>query len=169
MNEQFDIYKQIREHSYTRDNCFLCGCILNDDNRTEEHVIPKWLQGKFNLWNQHIILLNGTSIPYRLLTIPCCFECNNKYLNPFEVKVKTSFNAGYDEFERLDKETIFLWLGKIYFGIMYRELFLDVDRSNSENGTITTPEYVQTFNSHFMFLQGIRKRQKFKNFFPASI
>jgi hypothetical protein len=36
------------------------------------------------LWNQSIVLLNQTEIPYRLLKIPCCSECNNEHLGRLE-------------------------------------------------------------------------------------
>jgi hypothetical protein len=169
MTELTGIFKQIEEHTFTVDKCFLCGCSLTKENRTEEHVIPKWLQHQFKLWDQKISLLNGTLIPYRFLTIPCCFECNNHHLRPFEDKIKAAFDNGYDEFQKVDKELLFLWLGKIYFGIMYRELFLNLDRADPEKGTITNPEYFKSFYSHFLFLQGIRKLHRFNDFFPASI
>lgn len=169
MVELTGIFKQIEEHTFTADKCFLCGSTLTNETKTEEHVIPKWLQHRFNLWDQKITLLNGTFIPYRLLTIPCCFECNNYHLNPFEDKIKRAFEVGYEEFEKLEKRLLFLWLGKIYFGIMYRELFLSFDRTKPEKGTITNPKYLESFYSHFLFLQGIRKRHSFNGFFPASI
>lgn len=34
--------------TFTNDRCFLCGELLTDDNRSKEHVYPKWLQNKFN-------------------------------------------------------------------------------------------------------------------------
>ncbi|MDP2174471.1 MAG: hypothetical protein Q8K70_01030 [Bacteroidota bacterium] len=169
MTELTGIFKQIEEHTYTIDKCFLCGCELTNDNKTEEHVIPKWLQNQFNLWNQKITLLNGTLLQYRYLTIPCCFECNNLHLKPFEDKIKSAFEGGYDTFNKLDRETLFLWLGKIYFGIIHRELFLSADRAKPDYGTITNPEYLKSFYSHFMFLQGIRGKHSFRDFFPASV
>ncbi|MEZ0487300.1 hypothetical protein [Fibrella aquatica] len=163
------IFKIIEEHTFTPDKCFLCGCLLTDETKTEEHVIPKWLQNRFNLWDQKIFLLNGTLLPYRQITIPCCFNCNNIHLKPFEDKVHEAFKIGYEAFRELDKNILFLWLGKIYFGIIYRELFLRIDRSNPEKGTITSTGYLKSFYSHFLFLQGIRKKHSFQNFFPASI
>jgi len=169
MEELSGIFKQIEEHSFTINECFLCGCELTEENRTEEHVIPKWLQHKFDLWDQKLSLLNETLIPYRFLIVPCCFECNNIHLSPFENKIKEAVDSGYDAFEKLDRESVFLWLGKIYFGIMYRELFLTVDRSDPTLGTITNDHYLKSFYSHLLFLQGIRKKHSFNNFFPASI
>ncbi|GAA5520379.1 hypothetical protein LQ318_01515 [Aliifodinibius salicampi] len=169
MSELTGIFKQIEERNYSIDQCFLCGCQLNEENSTVEHVIPKWLQYEFNLWDQKITLLNGTLFPYKNLTIPCCFECNNIHLKPFEDKVKKAFENGFEGMCSLSEETLFYWLGKIYFGMMYRELFLNLDRADPEKGTITNPEYIDSFFSHFLFLQGIRGKHSFSNFFPASI
>ncbi len=169
MTDLTGIFKQIEDHPFTADRCFLCGTCLTSENKTEEHIIPKWLQNQFNLWDEKISLLNGTLIPYRLLTIPCCFKCNNHDLKPFEDKIKAAVDSGYEEFQKIDKESLFLWLGKIYFGIMYRELFLNLDRADPDKGTITNPEYLKSFYSHFLFLQGIRKLHTFNDFFPASI
>jgi len=163
------IFKQIEEHTFTSDKCFLCGCQLTKGNKTEEHVIPKWLLNKFNLWNEKITLLNKTLLPYRQLTIPCCFQCNNIHLGPLEDKVLEAFDKGFENFKILDQQTLFLWLGKIYFGLMYRELFLVADRKTPKKGTITNPEYLKSFYSHFLFMQGIRNKHSFKDFFPASI
>lgn len=163
------IFKQIEEHTFTSDKCFLCGCLLTDKNKTEEHVIPKWLQRKFNLWNQNIILLNGTNFPYRYLTIPCCFECNNRHLEPLEKRILNAFNSGFESFSKLEPEVLFLWLGKIYFGILYKELFVKIDRTDPASEMIHGPGFLDKFYAHFLFLQGIRKQHKFKDFFPASI
>ena len=35
---------------YTRNRCFYCGRLLRGQN-SREHVFPKWLQEKFNLWD----------------------------------------------------------------------------------------------------------------------
>lgn len=169
MTELSGIFKEIEEHTYTSDKCFLCGCLLTTENKTVEHVIPKWIQNRFNLWDEKISLLNGTLLPYRNLIIPCCRNCNNRHLQPFERKISKSFNEGYDSFKQLDKETIFLWIGKLYFGIIYKELFLSTDVRNPAYGTITNEKYLKSFYTHFLFLQGLRGKHKFKDFFPSSI
>ena len=73
--------------TFTNDRCFLCGELLTDVNRSKEHVYPKWLQNKFNLWNASLILLNNTPIRYKDLTIPCCKRCNGIMSNKIEKSV----------------------------------------------------------------------------------
>ncbi|MEH6908831.1 hypothetical protein V7008_24635, partial [Neobacillus drentensis] len=53
-------------------HCFLCGAPLTEENSSDEHVIPSWLQKKHDLWNQQLRLMNHTYISYRYLKIPCC-------------------------------------------------------------------------------------------------
>ncbi len=65
------------------DCCFLCGALM-DGSKSAEHVFPKWLQNRYDLWNQKIELLNGSLMPYRQLTIPCCEKCNNEHLSSLE-------------------------------------------------------------------------------------
>lgn len=164
-----EIYKKIEANKFNEDCCFLCGTDLNITNKTLEHVIPRWAQSRYNLWDQKISLLNGTEINYRNLTIPCCSSCNNNFLQPIENKILKSIDKGVSAVRKLDRETVFYWLGKIYFGLMYKEMFLFEDQRNPKGGTILTSEYIKSFNAHYMFLQGIRKLHRFKEFFPASI
>lgn len=169
MEKTENIFDKLRSHNFDDSCCFLCGDDLNDDNRTKEHVIPKWLQRRFNLWDQKIVLLNQTTISYRQLTIPCCSECNNDYLQPLEDKIKEALENGVEEIRSLDKNILFYWLGKIFFGMMYKELFLLYDLKNPDKGKLLNPENIKKYQSHLLFLQGIREAHKFIHFVPYSI
>lgn len=164
-----DIFEKLESHKFDESCCFLCGVNLDQENRTIEHIIPKWVQNKFNLWNQKITLLNGTNFEYRYLTIPCCFKCNNKYLQPIEKLISNAINDGVEAVRQLDTNILFYWLGKMYFGMMYKELFLSLERNNPQEGKILSTDYLKTFNSHHLFLQGIRSLHKFNSFLPYSL
>jgi hypothetical protein len=73
----------LSERIYSGKRCFYCGKLLRG-SRTREHVFPLWLQKRFALADQHLTLLNGTQIPYRHLTVPCCPTCNNVHLSKLE-------------------------------------------------------------------------------------
>lgn len=150
-------------------SCFMCGIDLEDTESTIEHVVPKWLQRRFNLWNLNLCLLNRTDIPYRQLTIPCCQECNTDYLSPVEDTISKAVEEGPEKVRELGKEIIFAWLAKIYYGIIYRELLLPLDRSAPEKGSIVTPELLQLYRTLHLFMQWIRWPIKFEGFFPASM
>jgi hypothetical protein len=145
--------KAVLDHPYQKDTCFVCARVLDDENRTDEHVVPKWLQERFNIWNKRLDLLNGTSIPYRQLTIPCCFECNNLGLSPLENRVRTAITAGYEAVNQLPPLDLFRWLAKIYLGFQFRELFLAFDRSSPDSGSILSPDFLQQYSMLHFWLQ----------------
>ena len=97
--------------------CFTCGSV----STTKEHIVPKWLQRKFNLWNQQLVLPNGTSIQYRQLTIPVCSRCNNEILAPIEARIQSKKESNSD---------IWKWAAKIHYGLTRKHDFLEWDRSN---------------------------------------
>ena len=45
-------YSPFETMTFTYDKCFLCGEPLTKENNSDEHVFPKWLQHKFNLWEK---------------------------------------------------------------------------------------------------------------------
>lgn len=156
------------EMMFSETNCFLCGLDISE-NVTEEHIFPKWLQRKYDLWNQTITLLNGTLLPYRRIKIPCCNVCNGKHLSQLEERISKAVEIGYEEFIKLDKDDIFYWSAKLTYGMFFKELSLNVDRRNPELGTITTPKIMERFRSLHTLLQGIRIKTQFSPVKPYSL
>lgn len=156
-----------RDH-LNEDRCFLCGTALDSTNRTVEHVFPKWFQNRMNLWDKRINLLNGTSIPYRQLVIPCCTTCNSTSLAALEAEVEVATQSGRDGFLRLDETKRFQWLSKIYYGLLFRELSLLLDRTDREAGTIISAAFLEEFASLHMHLQSINYRTEFDPRVPWS-
>lgn len=95
--------------------CFICG----EPATTDEHIFPKWLQHKHDLWNQKIALPNETTISYRQLTIPCCATCNNERLSAIETRIKDEVASDQD---------LWQWGAKIHFGLLRKHDFLEWDR-----------------------------------------
>lgn len=169
MEKENFILQKIENRNFSKDECFLCCPELNNSNSTVEHVIPKWLQKKYNLWDQKITLINGSNLFYRNLTIPCCFNCNNKFLQPLENRIKKALELGIEELKKVSEVDLFLWLSKIYFGIIYKELFLKSNIKDPNSSTIVSPEKIDSLFMHYLFLQKIHLDVGYRNFFPASI
>ena len=154
---------------YGMDFCFLCGVELAPDRNTDEHVIPRWIQDRYDLWDQKLTLLNRTTIFYRQLTIPCCFGCNNEYLGDIERQVQRACDAGREAVLALPRVTLFLWAGKILYGLLYREHLLSANRRAPEEGPIVPAELLEQFMLHHQFLQAARLPFEFFPHVPASI
>jgi len=144
------------DRSLTLDGCFLCGSRLTPQSGTEEHVFPRWLLRKFNLWDAELNLLNGTSIRYPRLRIPCCRTCNGNYLGPLEQRIRTASEAGIQAFDSLDRAHVYQWLLKMFYGIMFKEMFLLVDRKDPLSGAIVLPDFFEDFHTSHAMLQSIR-------------
>jgi len=148
--------------------CFLCSAPLRTRNRSDEHVFPKWLQNRFKLWDQRLDLINLTSIPYRQLTIPCCKTCNNVHLARIEDSMRAAVDSGPNAVAKLPHSTVYMWLSKIFYGILYRESLLRADRRIGIR-PIVPKQVLQELRLHHDFMQGIRRSLDFPFGVPGSI
>lgn len=149
--------------------CFLCGRSILSGSYTREHVIPSWAQTRYKLWNQELVLVNGTSIPYRHLVVPCCDECNGSHLGPLEDSMSATVDEGHKAVKALGTRTLFLWLGKMFYGMLYKELLLLLDRSDPSKGKIITEDFLRQYEMHRLFLQQTRAQVRLLDFEPGSV
>lgn len=157
-------YNPFESMTFTNDRCFLCGELLNEENSSDEHIFPKWLQNKFDLWDKEITLLNGSQIKYRMLKIPCCKDCNGEILSTgLEKKIGEAVEGGYDNFIKLEEKVIFQWLLKLSYGMLFKELSLNVNLRNPNEGKIMTPEILKNFNTMYLLLKTVLYDTEFVN------
>ena len=150
-----------RRWRFGHSSCFLCSRPLRTKNRTQEHVFPRWLQNQFQLWNQSLTLINGTSIRYRQLKVPCCRTCNNEHLSSLEDRVGSAVLNGPEVVRALPELDLYLWLGKIFFGVLYKEYLLTHDRTNPKSRQIVPRELLEQLDLHHLFLQAARVEIEF--------
>lgn len=163
-----NFYIPFKEENFSNKNCFLCG-LKPKSKKTKEHIFPKWLQHQFDLWDNNLIITNGTKIPYRNLTVPCCDECNNDHLSKMETKFKTLLDNSFENLTLEDEMTIFQWTAKILYATRYKELTLLIDRKNPDLGKILTPSEIESYSTLHLFLQSIRFKTNFNEVKPWSI
>jgi len=77
--------------------------------------------------------------------------------------------AGIIAVRALNPRDLFLWLGKLFYGLLYRELFLPWDRAGKKKGMITSRSLLKQYEMHHLFLQSVRIPLRFMDFSPASI
>lgn len=161
------LLKAFLDHPYSEATCFLCAKELNEKNSTQEHVIPKWMQRRYDLWNQQLFLPNRTCLRYRQLTVPCCKECNGRF-GELEGRVKRAVDAGATAVKQFSQFHLFQWLSKIFLGMYYKDIFLSADRTNSELGGIGTTDHLKDFSLLHFWLQAAIKHSE-SEFIPGSI
>lgn len=157
--KKFHIHS-IRDRIYSQRRCFYCGKLLRHD-ATREHVFPRWLQERFELPHQRLTLLNGTQIPYRQLTIPCCSTCNNVHLSQLESRVQQVLLRGSLSEARRNLPSVHVWITKIMLGIIYAERSLPLNRRHPRGRRIYPREIADRFDiSHFL-VQSLRIPMRF--------
>lgn len=165
--DEIKFYRNLKEETFDEESCFLCG--KQCDSKTAEHIFPKWLQHKYNLWDKKLKISNGTNIPYRYLTVPCCADCNNVKLSQLEKQFRNLLDRSFENLTIEDEKTIFQWTGKILYATRYKELSLLVDRKNPDLGEIISLKELESYSSLHLFLQSIRFETKFNDPKPWSI
>ncbi len=138
--------------------CFACGG--DPTTGLGEHIIPLWAQHRFDLLDKKLSLLNGTLIPYRKLTVPCCQKCNGGFLSNIEQEIIKFLQK--PDFNNLSVRYAFgRWLCKIFIGILVKETTLLFDRSDPSKGSIISHDFLEEFTQAQFILQSARKRTIF--------
>lgn len=96
---------------------------LADDN---EHVIPRWLQRRFNLWGQEVILPNETTFRYAKAKVAVRRKHNGTF-----GKIETRMAEG-----RFSLQEAYLWALKIHIGMMWLDSRLKWERKDLGSTTI---------------------------------
>src|ERR1700730_13365528 len=155
------VFRPIDNRIYSRNRYFFCSKLLRNKN-SREHVFPKWLQEKFNLWDQTIHLLNGTTIQYSKLTVPCCNPCNTIHLSQLENRVKRLLFEEPISVARTNSSDFWIWVMRILLGIVYAERILPLRRSKPSGRRILPAEMRGSLRMTHFFVQKLNLNIRFE-------
>ena len=145
---QIEVYPQEKR-------CFLCG---TDQNLSNEHLVPRWVQRRFNLFNKRFSLPNGLSTEYGRHKVPACIECNGTYLSQLENIIRTAVVAGFDACLALDNKYIFLWMAKIALGNRFRQATMRSNPADPLSAPLFSKADLEATYAVRMMLQAVRGR-----------
>ena len=149
------------------ETCFLTGQPVGADETVP--VFADWLQTRYQLADRPIQLLDQSATTLGALQIPASVKVRQR-LALLEAEVQQAAAAGATALRALPPETLFWWLGKMFYGIFITELF-------TEQAPLIKPRYPLTenaallrkFQAFFMLLQGLRAPTEYADFVPASV
>jgi hypothetical protein len=103
--------------------CFICGAAPGSKPFNDEHILPKWILRKFNLFDRRITLPNNQGFTYRSYVIPCCQECNTAMGRVLEEPMQALVAAGSEAFKAhlLEKGP---WLPFIWMNLIFLKVHL---------------------------------------------
>jgi hypothetical protein len=123
----------------------------------------------FDLEDKPFKMLDESIVTYKQLQLPCSAEVANK-LAEVEEKVELAVQNGYKALKELDQLTLFQWVGKILYGVVFNEIQVGIRQAFLSGEQLNFSQaLVQKFkNLHFM-LQSLIVPMEFENKNPFTI
>ncbi|GAB2772926.1 hypothetical protein HNQ93_000836 [Hymenobacter luteus] len=167
--DDLTLYDPFEGMRFTMHRCFLCGTPTAPPQDTIP-VFADWLMTRYNLRERQIKLLDMSIVQYQDLRIACCPRCRTQHVEPLEARMEAAAEKGVAGFREVDEQTLFLWLGKMFYGILVTELLTELD-------PLARPQYplaenallLRRFQAFFQPLQALRVPMEYDDFTPASI
>lgn len=145
--------------------CFLSG----QPTTVTIPIFAEWLQASYQLAEREILLLDRSTTTYQELRLPASASLHPR-IEELEKEVQAAALTGPAAIRALGDDKLFLWLGKMFYGIFITELFKEQD-------PLIKPKYplaenaalLRKFQAFFPLLQGLRVPVEYADFVPGSI
>lgn len=117
-NQYFNPFDNI---NLAPDICFLTGMDLSGQEENIS-VFPEWILTRFDLREKKFKMMDQFNmVKYGELRLPCCQLAKNAF-EELEIEIETAFTRGYNAAKEISSERLFLWMGKIVYGILYNDI-----------------------------------------------
>lgn len=165
----FRFYNPLENLHPDSPTCFLTGADLTnpDDNIT---VFPAWILDRFLLRDQKFKMIDQvTSVLYGELKLPCSAAVA-KAFSDLEFKIQEALNKSCEGVTSLSSHTLFLWMGKIVYGVLYHELLFEKARLQKQDKAFRlSPPLKARLGLFHLMLQSLVSPVAFKGLQPWSI
>ncbi|MBO2010476.1 hypothetical protein [Hymenobacter negativus] len=149
------------------ETCFLSGQPVGPDDTVP--VFAEWLQARYNLADRPMQLLDQRIVRMADLRIPAAPAARQRIAD-LESRIEAASLQGPAALRALGDDTLFLWMGKMFYGIFITELL-------NEFEPLIKPKYplaenaalVRRFQAFFQLLQGLRVSTEYADFVPGSV
>ncbi|GGF00312.1 hypothetical protein [Hymenobacter cavernae] len=149
--------------------CFLCGA-PTEPPIDSVPVFAYWLMDRYDLADRQIQLLDQSIVTYRDLRIPCCQHCRTHHVEPLEAQAQQTAELGLDGWRALSAKTLFLWLGKMFYGVFITELLTELNPLVKPRYPLAeNAQMFRRFHAFFQTFQALRVPIEFEDFTPASL
>jgi hypothetical protein len=111
------LYNPFERLTFTDKVCFLTGEEAINEKLT---VFPQWVLDRNQLHDKPFKLLDESIITYQDIRVPCSAD-TLLALSKLENEVEDAFEGGYKAVKALGELTLFQWLAKMVYGMIYYE------------------------------------------------
>lgn len=121
------LYNPFVDFKFDQTTCFLTGETLSSDEERIQ-VFPVWMMQSFDLEEKPFKLLDESMITYKKLQLPCSLAASLQ-IEKVDKEVEKAMKTGYDAVSRLDQVTLFQWISKILYGVVFNEIQAGIRQS----------------------------------------
>lgn len=166
----FPFYNPFEDYDFNAETCFLSGEKLESTGQ-QITVFPEWILNRYQLGQKKFTLMDQiTSYNYADLKIPCSQEVINTALSPLEEIIQSAFESGYAEVKNVSELSLFQWMGKIIYGVLYHDLLAERKRAARRNIVFKiSPLLIRRFSLLHLMLQSLIAPVEFSSKKPWSI
>ena len=146
-------------------------CFLTGDLTTEKMpVYPDWLMEHFKFGDDRIEMMDKSKVyTYADLQLPCSPRVK-KAFEKLEEEIKKAYKKGFEGMASLDEHLLFLWTGRMVYGMLYYEMQYESSRMLKRRETFElSPMLRERFGNFHLMLQSIVEPISFVGQKPWSI
>lgn len=118
------LYNPFETYHFDDHTCFLSGDDLTGSNEVIT-VFPEWVLDQFDYRDKKFEMMDSVNhTTYGSMTLPCSDRVKNAF-EKLDLEIKEAFDKGFEAVNSLDSQKLFLWSGRMVYGILYHEMLLE--------------------------------------------
>lgn len=166
MNLIDSLYNPFEDLIFDPHFCFLSGDLTNETIS----VFPEWILDHFQFGEERVEMMDkGKSFKFLDLKMPCSVRVKNAF-DTLDKEFQKAYTNGYEGMATLDEKQIFLWTGRIVYGLLYCELIYEKNRLERQGKQFGLSAYLQKrFGNFHLMMQSLIEPIKFEGRKPWSI
>ncbi|MBD1427982.1 MULTISPECIES: hypothetical protein [Sphingobacterium] len=114
------LYNPFLDFKFDNTTCFLTGEKLTSADEKIQ-VFPVWMMHAFFLEEKPFKMLDESFVTYKQLQLPCSANAALAF-EQVESQVERAMQNGYAAVKELSQETLFQWVAKILYGVVFNEI-----------------------------------------------
>lgn len=156
----FQLYNPFDNLHLDNYTCFLSG----DDVRSTDKItiFPEWFMARFELTEKRFRMMDKINeLAYKDLTLPCSPTVKEKF-DVLEKEIELAFSQGYEAMRTLDQHKLYIWMGKIVYGLLYHDLRIEKKLKERQGAEfVLADELKERYSVFHLFLQSFISPIKF--------
>lgn len=162
------LFNPFLDFKFSNKSCFLTGEILHSDDERIQ-VFPVWMMRAFNLEDQPFKMLDESLLTYKKLQLPCSAAVSSAF-EKVESEVESAMQKGYEAVSALDQLTLFHWVAKILYGVVFNEIQVGIRQATLSGEEMNFSQaLVQKFRNLHSMLQSLVTPMEFEHKNPFTI